>query len=133
MFEPIGGFSGFSVRSARATRQFYRDVLGLDVRPHGYGTFVTLPGGNTVFFYPKGARHRPADFTILNLVVPDIDAAVDALASRGVEFEHYPYTDAKGIQRGLASGRGPDQAWFTDPSGNILSVLVDDAGGDGSR
>lgn len=42
-------------------------------------------------------------------------------------FEHYPHTDEKGIQRGLTTGRGPDQAWFTDPSGNIISVLVDDA------
>jgi len=58
MFNPIGGFSGFSVRSATATREFYGDVLGLKVRKHGYGTFVTLPGGNEVFFYPKGRRTR---------------------------------------------------------------------------
>ena len=43
---------------------------------------------------------------------------------RGVRFQHYDMpqlkTDAKGICR--ASG-GPVIAWFTDPAGNILSVL----------
>ena len=40
----------------------------------------------------------------------DIDAAVDELI-------------AKGIARGKASNQGPDIAWFTDNTGNILSVL----------
>jgi hypothetical protein len=41
-----------------------------------------------------------------------------------VRFEHYeqPPTDAKGIMR---SG-GPLIAWFTDPAGNILSVIQQD-------
>ena len=32
-------------------------------------------------------------------------------------------TDAKGIAHG-GPGRGPDIAWFTDPAGNVLSVLA---------
>jgi hypothetical protein len=31
--------------------------------------------------------------------------------------------DSKGIMRGTGSGQGPDIAWFTDPAGNVLSVL----------
>jgi hypothetical protein len=31
--------------------------------------------------------------------------------------------DDRGISRGKAAGMGPDIAWFTDPAGNILSVL----------
>jgi hypothetical protein len=31
--------------------------------------------------------------------------------------------DDKGILRGRAANRGPDIAWFTDPAGNVLSVL----------
>ena len=41
-------------------------------------------------------------------------------------FERYPgfgEPDASGIHR--APGEGPDIAWFTDPAGNILSVLSD--------
>ena len=81
--------------------------------------------GATVFIYPKN-NHEPATFTILNLVVDDIDEAVDALVSRGVKFEHYDNgtkTDAKGIVRGISAKQGPDIAWFKDPAGNFVSVL----------
>ena len=56
----------------------------------------------------------------------DIDDAVDDLASRGVEFEHYESfegIDAKGILRGRERNVGPDVAWFLDPAGNVLSVV----------
>ena len=51
--------------------------------------------------------------------------AVDELASRGVEFARYDgmNQDARGIARGIEAGQGPDIAWFTDPAGNIISVL----------
>jgi hypothetical protein len=31
--------------------------------------------------------------------------------------------DDKGIVRGRSNGMGPDIAWFTDPAGNVLSVV----------
>ena len=64
----------------------------------------------------------PATYTILNFPVDDVEAAVDELSARGVEFERYEGMDqdAKGISRG---GGGPTIAWFKDPAGNILSVL----------
>jgi uncharacterized protein YqgV (UPF0045/DUF77 family) len=83
-----------------------------------------LAGGGRVLVYPKEG-HEPASFTVLNLPVDDIDAAVDALAARGVAFERYegmPHDD-KGIVRPPAPGHGPPIAWFKDPAGNILSVL----------
>lgn len=123
MLNITSGFSGFSVDSSTRAREFYSETLGLDITKHGYGTKIHLPGGSTVFFYPKGAAHKPANYTILNLAVDDIDIAVDALKKKGVEFDPGKYSDAKGIQRGIATGQGPDQAWFKDPAGNIISVL----------
>jgi predicted enzyme related to lactoylglutathione lyase len=83
-----------------------------------------LPGGGTVFVYPKD-DHQPATFTILNFEVEDIDEAVDELTNRGVQFERYADlpVDEKGILRGISQNRGPDIAWFKDPAGNILAVL----------
>jgi hypothetical protein len=54
-------------------------------------------------------------------VVADINATVQALASRGVVFERYPQLpqDKHGIWR--APG-GACVAWFRDPDGNVLSV-----------
>ncbi len=115
-------FSGFSVDDLAAARTFYADTLGLEVRDdHGMFT-LQIEGGHPVLVYPKPG-HQPATFTVLNFPVADIDAAVDELVGRGVSFEHYDFVeDPRGIQR----GRGPAIAWFTDPAGNILSVLQTD-------
>jgi hypothetical protein len=53
--------------------------------------------------------------------VDDIDQAVDELTARGVPIQHYQGfdTDDKGIYR----GQGRSIAWFTDPAGNVLSVV----------
>ena len=81
-----------------------------------------------MFIYPK-EDHTPATFTILNLVVDDIDAAVDELNAKGVATAIYDDpqlpTDEKGVLRGRSADRGPDIAWFRDPAGNVLSVLQD--------
>jgi catechol 2,3-dioxygenase-like lactoylglutathione lyase family enzyme len=120
-------FSGFSVDDLAQARSFYGDTLGLRVDNDGVGVRVHLPGGGSVFAYPK-PDHQPATFTILNFQVDDIDAAVADLSSRGVRFEQSasgPSTDEKGIMRGKAQKMGPDIAWFRDPAGNFLSVLED--------
>jgi catechol 2,3-dioxygenase-like lactoylglutathione lyase family enzyme len=127
MVTPLDIFSGFSVDDIDAARAFYRDTLGLDVSDGPMGNLVlALPAGGHVFIYPK-PDHTPASFTILNLVVPDIDAAVDDLNGRGVVTTIYDDdrlpTDEKGVMRGRSRDLGPDIAWFRDPAGNVLSVL----------
>ena len=117
-------FSGFSVDNLAKAREFYAGSLGLTVNDAGGGLSLQLPGGGTVFVYPKD-DHQPATFTILNFEVEDIDEAVDELMNRGVQFERYEGlpVDEKGILRGISQNRGPDIAWFKDPAGNILAVL----------
>ena len=114
-------FSGFAVDDLGRARAFYEDVLGLRVEA-GAGGLLTLHlgGGTSVLVYPKPG-HVPATFTVLNFPVPDIEAAVDELTARGVEFLHYehPPTDERGIMR----AGGPLIAWFTDPAGNVFSVI----------
>lgn len=125
MVAVTGIFSGFSVNDIDAARTFYKEKLGLDVEDNAMGALnLRLPQGGIVFVYPK-ADHTPASYTILNLEVIDIDVATDELAAAGVQFARYDgmNQDDKGIARGKAANRGPDIAWFTDPAGNILSVL----------
>jgi catechol 2,3-dioxygenase-like lactoylglutathione lyase family enzyme len=120
-----GMFSGIAVKDIDEARSFYRDQLGLAVEDNAMNALnIALPQGGIIFVYPKG-DHEPATYTVLNLEVADIDVAVDDLRSKGVTFEVYDgtYQDDKAIGRGKAAGRGPDIAWFLDPSGNILSVL----------
>jgi catechol 2,3-dioxygenase-like lactoylglutathione lyase family enzyme len=115
-------FSGFAVPDIDRAREFYGDTLGLEVEViDGPGLLsLHLGGDRPVLIYPK-PDFTPATYTILNFPVDDIDAAVDELSSRGVEFERYDGFDQD--EKGIARGGGPSIAWFTDPAGNILSVL----------
>ena len=123
MFKDTKAFSGFSVKDLEATREFYGQTLGLEVEEQGPGLRLKIASGNAIVIYAK-EDHVPATYTILNFPVDDIEHAVRELGERGVKFEQYEnMTDEKGIARGIASGRGPDIAWFKDPAGNILSVL----------
>jgi catechol 2,3-dioxygenase-like lactoylglutathione lyase family enzyme len=120
MFAKTKAFSGFSVDDVARAKEFYGGTLGLDVSEANGLLRLHLAGGGEVLAYPK-PNHVPATFTILNFAVPDVDEAVDGLLARGVRFERYEGMpqDGKGIMR----GNGPDIAWFTDPAGNILSVV----------
>ena len=84
-------FSGLAVRDLDAARRFYGETLGLEVSvlDEQYGLLdVKLGDGRSVLVYGK-PDHEPANFTLLNFRVGDIDEAVDGLAARGVEFERY--------------------------------------------
>ncbi|MEW2329912.1 VOC family protein [Micromonospora chersina] len=123
MFRDTKAFTGFSVDDPDRAERFYTDVLGLRVsRDDAMGGLLTLhlAGDRPVLVYPK-SDHRPATYTVLNFPVPDVDRAVDELVSRGVRFERYEGMpqDDKGVMR----GNGPTIAWFTDPAGNVFSVL----------
>lgn len=121
MFGKTKAFSGFSVGDIPEARRFYEETLGLDVsEEYGMLTLHIHEGGD-IMIYPK-EDHSPAAYTILNFPVEDVDRAVDQLSERGVTFERYEgfAQDEKGIARG---DEGPAIAWFTDPAGNILSVL----------
>jgi catechol 2,3-dioxygenase-like lactoylglutathione lyase family enzyme len=122
----LGGshaFSGFSVDDLDAARQFYEGTLGLEIDEESAGLGLKLGGGGAVFVYPK-RDHEPASFTVLNFPVEDIEAAVDELTGRGVEFLRYEGFDQD--ERGIAQPMGgPRIAWFTDPAGNVLSILTD--------
>jgi catechol 2,3-dioxygenase-like lactoylglutathione lyase family enzyme len=120
MLQDTKAFSGFAVNDIPKAKQFYSETLGLPVAEEYGMLHLHLGSGAEVLIYPK-PNHTPASFTVLNFPVDDIDKAVDELAARGVQFEQYDGVemDAKGIAR----GQGPSIAWFTDPAGNILSVL----------
>ncbi|MEV6674303.1 VOC family protein [Streptomyces sp. NPDC051162] len=124
MFEDTDAFSSFAVNDTGRAKEFYGTTLGLRLSEQSMAgqTLLTLrlAGGGTVLIYPK-ENHTPASFTVLNFPVDDIDRAVDELGRRGVTFERYPgfHQDEKGIAR----DGGPRIAWFTDPAGNVLSVL----------
>jgi predicted enzyme related to lactoylglutathione lyase len=123
MFANTKATNGFAVDDIEAAKQFYGETLGLGVKvlSEEYGvTSIQLAGGRDTLLYAK-PDFVPATYTILNFEVDDVDAAVDELASKGVELERYEGFEQD--EKGIARGPGPHIAWFKDPAGNILSVL----------
>jgi predicted enzyme related to lactoylglutathione lyase len=121
IFKAAKSFCSFSVNDLQQAKDFYGQMLGLNVSESEEGLELHT-GSNTIFLYAK-PNHTPASFTVLNFPVDDIEEAVDELTSLGVKLEHYNLPDIKTDQRGIFRGPGPVIAWFKDPAGNILSVL----------
>ena len=121
MFSETKAFSGFAAPDIEAARAFYADTLGIrTTEEHGLLTLHLQGGERPTLIYPK-PDHTPASYTILNFPVDDIEAAVDRLVERGVTFLRYDGMEQD--ERGIMRAGGPYIAWFTDPAGNVLSVL----------
>jgi len=122
MFNYKKSFSSFSVNDLKKAKDFYHQKLGLETNETPEGLSIRIGSEANIFLYPK-EDHKPATFTVLNFQVGNIEETVDKLTASGISFLQYEgdlKTDKKGIFRGPV---GPKIAWFTDPAGNILSVV----------
>jgi catechol 2,3-dioxygenase-like lactoylglutathione lyase family enzyme len=123
MLADTKAYNGFAVDDLDKARDFYGETLGLRTTmldEENHLMSLHLAGGRDTLVYAS-PTFRPGSYTILNFEVDDIDAAVDELGSRGVEFERYDEMpqDEKGVMR----EGGPLIAWFKDPAGNVLAVM----------
>ncbi|MCF2490656.1 VOC family protein [Dyadobacter sp. CY347] len=123
MFRETNAFGGFSVDNLQKAKAFYGDTLGLDLSEVEEMSILQLhiAGSNDLILYEK-PNHTPATFTVLNFPVDDIDQAVKDLKALGVPFESYDFPELKTDENDI-SRANPSIAWFTDPAGNILSVI----------
>jgi catechol 2,3-dioxygenase-like lactoylglutathione lyase family enzyme len=123
MFENAKAYHGLGVDDLDKAREFYGGTLGLTVtvldEDNGLLSLERPDGGSTLLYLSPDLT--VGNYTVLNFEVDDIEATVDELTARGVQFERYDFDgqDDKGIMRGM----GPDIAWFKDPAGHTLSVL----------
>ena len=110
-----------AVKDLDRARKFYEETLGLETDAQ-WGEGVTMKSGDTVFNVYKSEFAGTNKATALNFDVDDIEKEVSELKSKGVFFEHY---DLPGLeQRGdLYVAEGMKTAGFTDPDGNILSLI----------
>jgi len=124
MFGQTKAFSGYSVDDLRKAQQFYGEILGIEVSQQQEMPVLHLHihGGYEVILYEK-PNHEPATFTVLNFPVKNIEEVVKTLKSKGVKFESYDLPGFKTDPDDIMRGNGPTIAWFTDPAGNILSVI----------
>lgn len=106
--------------SLAAARAFYEQALGLTVTGAS-PIALTFDANGTALRVVAVERVVVAPYTALGWTVADIEAAVRAMAGRGVRFERFDgiELDELGIWR---SPGGARVAWFKDPDGNTLSL-----------
>lgn len=110
-------------------KRFYGEVLGLkEVEVPGAsgaeaeaGTLFECGAGTNLFVYQRETPTK-ADHTAAGWIVEDLEAAVDALASKGVKMEVYDMPGVDFDEKGIASMGNTRGVWFKDPEGNILSL-----------
>jgi catechol 2,3-dioxygenase-like lactoylglutathione lyase family enzyme len=105
--------------TARA-RRFYADVLGLPVVAEDpFAVTVDVHGRKLRLSAVQEPAAAP--YSVLAWAVDDIEAVVDGLVARGVEFARYEGIDQDG--RGIWTAPGGTRvAWFLDPDRNNLSL-----------
>ena len=83
------------------------------VMTHGDLTlWVSGPGTSAARTLPDGSEPRPGGWNRLVLEVPDLDAAIPGLKSKGARFRSEPI-----------SGPGGRQVLCEDPSGNPIELF----------
>jgi catechol 2,3-dioxygenase-like lactoylglutathione lyase family enzyme len=99
---------------------FYRDVLGFKlVDANQPGASFACGGGTFLEVYPSEFAGT-AKSTVAGFQVPDLEATIRELRSRGVSFEEY---DSPRTIDGIAQ-LGPNRgAWFKDPDGNTFALV----------
>jgi catechol 2,3-dioxygenase-like lactoylglutathione lyase family enzyme len=115
---PYVGF--VAVRDLASARRFYVESLGLACVEETPFALVVEANGTQVRLTPvPDLEVQP--FTVAGWVVPDLEAAVDALVAAGVAFRHF--SEMEQDERGIWTAPSGDRvAWFSDPDGNTLSL-----------
>ncbi len=113
-------FTSFSTNNIEQARDFYREKLDLDPQEGMPGSVLMYrTGGDTSFMVYYKEDHTPADHTVLNFNVDNIETAVERLNGKGIKFEPVEGTNEKGI----AEMEGVKAAWLKDPAGNWLGLF----------
>ncbi|MBP1162280.1 VOC family protein [Rhodococcus sp. PvR099] len=100
---------------------FYVDTLGLTLTERTPFALV-VDGGNGVELRITLVQSKAdTGYTVLGWQMDDLDAAVEELRSKGVEFSRYPGLD-KDEHDAWTGPDGTRIAWFRDPHANVLSL-----------
>jgi len=122
MLSELPVFSILLSTDMAASRAFYHDVLGLEVLSESEERIRLKAGGGTGLIISRSTVGTSDTQTQVAWRVPDIRAAIADLRARGVRIEEYTAPDPPTTD-GVADMGHSWAAWFTDPSGNVLSVI----------
>jgi len=106
-------FVSFLTQDIARAKQFYSEVLGLEIETEGESDMELRAGQVTLDIFDPSSIGQPfaPSPAGLALRVGDVDAARAELERKGVVF------DGETIETGVCK-----QAWFKDPDGNALML-----------
>ncbi len=114
---PIGQIA-LTVRSLETAEPFYRDALGLK-HLYSFGDLAFFDcHGTRLFLTATDDEAHSRNHSVVYFQVPDINAAYDALQSRGVAFVGAPHM----IHR-HEDGTEEWMAFFNDLDENLLAIM----------
>ena len=111
------------VKDVARARQFYEQKLGFKPKMETAGGVVyDCAGGTSCFLYPTpNAGTSQASQAFWS--VQDVDAEIQALKARGVQFERYDDMPGERSPQGAVTAGGAKAAWFKDSEGNIMALI----------
>ena len=106
-------FVSFLTQDISRARQFYSEVLGLEIETEGESDMEFRAGQVTLDVFDPSSIGQPfaPSPAGLALRVADVEAARAELEAKGVQF------DGETIETSVCR-----QAWFKDPDGNALML-----------
>jgi predicted enzyme related to lactoylglutathione lyase len=107
---------------ARA-RRFYEDKVGLRPKEETNGGVVYEFGGGTAAFLYLTPNAGTSKASQAFWSVQDVDAEIQALKARGVQFEPYDELPGERSPQGAVIDGGAKAAWFKDSEGNIMAIV----------
>jgi catechol 2,3-dioxygenase-like lactoylglutathione lyase family enzyme len=112
-----------AVRDLEQAERFYSETLGLAVTHREGSEAINFgDGAASLLVYRSEFAGTNKATAVTWIAGENLAAIVEQLDAKGVHFEHY---DMPGMQRNghIHSAEGMSVAWFTDPEGNIHSLV----------
>jgi predicted enzyme related to lactoylglutathione lyase len=105
-----------------AARDFYHNLLGLEIATESEAAIVFRCGGGTQLSVTKSTTGTADTQTQASWLVKDVRAEVADIRSRGGKVEEYDMPGLK-TQDGIADLGFAWAAWIVDPGRNALGIL----------
>ena len=124
MLTETDAVANLAAKDLARARRFYEGTLGFEPVHSEGGELIVYRSGKTVFNLYRSEFAGTNQATALTWAVGDrIEAVVEALAGKGIAFQHY---DLPGMRREGDIHIAGDMkvAWFKDPDGNILNIVT---------
>ncbi len=106
----------------KRAKAWYADKLGItpDIEDEA-GTWYQFADGTWLHAFETPFAGT-AKNTVAGWSVTGLEAVVEGLRARGLQFEEYDFGEGYKTVNGIMSAGGGKAAWFTDSEGNIFEL-----------